>query len=163
MALGLRWLLHAWTLNSRAIGYSKPMPHFTHELSIRTSGKGFYEITPEVSRWVAQLEVQSGLLTLFLRHTSASLLIQENADPDVVRDLETFFSRLVPEDSSLYTHTLEGPDDMPAHIRAALTQSHLGIPIMGGRAVLGTWQGIYVFEHRSSPHQRSVALHAAGE
>ena len=139
------------------------MPHFTHQLSVPTRGKGFYEITPEVSRWVAQLRVQNGLLTLFLRHTSASLLIQENADPDVVRDLETFFSRLVPEDSSLYTHTLEGPDDMPAHIRAALTQTHLGIPIIGGRAVLGTWQGIYVFEHRSSPHQRSVALHAAGE
>ena len=95
------------------------MPHFTHELSVRTRGKGFYEITPEVRRWTARHGIQQGLLTLFLRHTSASLLIQENADPDVVRDLETFFSRLVPEDSSLYTHTLEGPDDMPAHIRGA--------------------------------------------
>ena len=151
------------TAYSLRIGYSNPMPHLTHQLSVPTRGKGLYEITPEVSRWVAQLGFENGLLTLFLRHTSASLLIQENADPDVVRDLETFFSRLVPEDSRLYTHTLEGPDDMPAHIRAALTQSHLSIPIIGGRAVLGTWQGIYVFEHRSSPHQRSIALHAAGE
>ena len=100
---------------------------------------------------------------MFLRHTSASLLIQENADPDVVRDLETFFSRLVPEDNSLYTHTMEGPDDMPAHIRAALTQSQLSVPIVQGRPALGTWQGIYVFEHRRHPHSRTLALHVLGE
>jgi secondary thiamine-phosphate synthase enzyme len=103
------------------------------------------------------------LLTLFIRHTSASLTIQENADPDVVRDLEAFFSRLVPEDDSLYVHTAEGPDDMPAHVRAALTQTHLSIPVTGGRLALGAWQGIYVFEHRRRGHRRGVAGHLLGE
>jgi secondary thiamine-phosphate synthase enzyme len=139
------------------------MRQSTHRLTVSTRGKGFYEITAEVGSWLSQQRLQSGLLTLFLQHTSASLVIQENADPDVVKDLETFFSRLVREDDSLYTHTMEGPDDMPAHIRAALTQTQLSIPIRGGQPSLGTWQGIYVFEHRRRPHQRSVVLHAIGE
>ena len=139
------------------------MQQFTHQLTVSTRGKGFYEVTGEVTSWIDSLGVQEGLLTIFLRHTSASLLIQENADPDVVRDLETFFTRLVPEDDSLYTHTMEGPDDMPAHIRAALTQSQLSIPILNGHLALGTWQGIYVFEHRRRPHQRSLALHVMGD
>ncbi len=138
------------------------MQQFSHQVSVSTKRKGFYEITSEVAAWVAGLGIDEGLLTVFLRHTSASLVIQENADPDVVRDLAAFFSRLVPEDSRLYTHTLEGPDDMPAHIRAALTQSQLSIPIRGGRPALGTWQGIYVFEHRRQPHRRSVLLHVLG-
>jgi len=102
---------------------------------------------------------QTGLLTLFCQHTSASLVIQENADPDVVEDLKDYFERLVPENTSLYRHTLEGPDDMTSHIRTALTQTHLSIPIHGGRLALGTWQGIYLFEHREHPHRRSVILH----
>ena len=139
------------------------MRQFTRQITVSTRGKGFYEVTRETCSWVNSLDIQEGLLTIFLRHTSASLLIQENADPDVVRDLETFFSRLVPEDNSLYTHTMEGSDDMPAHIRAALTQSQLSIPIHQGRPALGTWQGIYVFEHRRRAHQRSLALHVLGE
>jgi secondary thiamine-phosphate synthase enzyme len=103
--------------------------------------------------------VQTGLLTIFIQHTSASLLIQENADPDVILDLADFFERLVPEDDPHYRHTIEGPDDMPSHIRAALTQTHLSIPVIGGRLALGTWQGIYLFEHRAAPQRRSVVLH----
>jgi secondary thiamine-phosphate synthase enzyme len=139
------------------------MRQAAHQLTVATRGKGLYEITSEVVRWAGSRGIETGLLTVFVRHTSASLTIQENADPDVVRDLETFFSRLVPEDNSLYVHTTEGPDDMPAHIRSALTQTQLSIPVSGGRPTLGTWQGIYVFEHRRSPHRRSVALHLLGE
>ena len=139
------------------------MKQFTRQITVSTRGKGLYEVTAEVCSWVEGLGIEAGLLTVFLRHTSASLLIQENADPDVMRDLETFFSRLVPEDDSLYTHTMEGPDDMPAHIRGALTQSQLSIPVLGGRPALGTWQGIYVFEHRRRPHQRTLALHVLGD
>ena len=113
--------------------------------------------------WVREKGIRTGLLTVFVRHTSASLVIQENADPDVMEDLETFFSRLVPEEARLYRHTVEGPDDMPAHIRAALTQAHLSIPVIDGELALGTWQGIYLFEHRSIPHRRSVVLHLVGE
>jgi secondary thiamine-phosphate synthase enzyme len=116
-----------------------------------------------VAAWVTSQRIATGLLTLHIRHTSASLVIQENADQDVVRDLETFFSRLVPEDAKWYTHTTEGPDDMPAHIRAALTQSQLSIPVMQGRMALGTWQGLYVFEHRRHPHWRTIAAHLIGE
>jgi secondary thiamine-phosphate synthase enzyme len=133
-----------------------------HNITVETRGKGFYEITPEISRWVGTQGIGTGLLTVFIRHTSASLLIQENADPDVAGDLETFFSRLAPEDSRLYTHTIEGPDDMPAHIRAALTQTQLSVPVIGGQLALGVWQGIYVFEHRRSAHRRSVVLHLLG-
>lgn len=128
-----------------------------------TSGKGLYEITGQIESWVAGQRVGTGLLTVFVQHTSASLTIQENADPDVVQDLNTFFNRLVPEDIRLYRHTVEGADDMPAHIRAALTMTQLSIPVLGGKPALGTWQGVYVFEHRSAPHRRSVVLHLLGD
>ncbi len=131
-------------------------------LVIPTRGQGLIDITPEVSSWLASSAIRNGLLTLFCRHTSASLTIQENADPEVQRDLETFFSRLVVEDPALYRHTAEGPDDMPAHIRAALTQTQLSIPVESSQLLLGTWQGIYLFEHRRAPHRRQVALHLLG-
>jgi secondary thiamine-phosphate synthase enzyme len=134
----------------------------THTLEITTRGKGLYPLTQDVAKWVSSTGVQSGLLTLFLQHTSASLVIQENADPDVVLDLADFFERLVPEDDPenvpRYRHTTEGPDDMPSHIRAALTQTHLSIPVVQGRVALGMWQGIYLFEHRTSAQRRSVVL-----
>ena len=129
---------------------------------IATRGKGLYDFTGEVTRWLGETGMRDGLLTLFLRHTSASLVIQENADPDVQRDLEAFLSRLVPEHDPLYRHVLEGPDDMPAHVRAALTQTHLGIPVQGGRMALGTWQGIYLFEHRRGGQRRQVIAHLIG-
>ncbi len=133
------------------------------QLTISTRGKGLYEFTEQVARWVSQQGIQTGLLTVFVRHTSASLVIQENADPDVVADLKDFFSRLVPDDVTLYRHTIEGADDMPAHIRAALTQVQLSIPVIDGKLALGTWQGIYLFEHRAVAHRRTVALHLIGE
>lgn len=139
------------------------MRHYTHAVRVDTRGKGLYEITRQVASWLGERELRTGLLTLFVQHTSASLTIQENADPDVVRDLEEFFARLVPEDARWYRHTIEGSDDMPAHIRAALTQTSLSIPIHQGRLALGTWQGIYLFEHRGHPHRRTVMLHAFGE
>lgn len=139
------------------------MRQFHHRLAVRTRGKGLYECTAEITAWLRSLPAQNGLLTVFLQHTSASLVIQENADPDVVYDLEQFFRRLVPEDSRLYRHTIEGPDDMPAHIRAALTQTQFSIPVAAGHPALGTWQGIYVWEHRDHPHSRSLALHFLGE
>jgi secondary thiamine-phosphate synthase enzyme len=139
------------------------MIQFTTTLTAPTAGKGLYEITGKVAGWVREKGIRTGLLTVFVRHTSASLVIQENADPDVMEDLETFFSRLAPEEARLYRHTVEGPDDMPAHIRAALTQTSLSIPVTEGELALGTWQGIYLFEHRSIPHRRSVVLHLAGE
>ncbi len=116
-----------------------------------------------MAAWLRGSGIRDGLVTLFVRHTSASLVIQENADPDVQGDLERFLSRLVPEHDSLYRHTQEGPDDMPAHVRAALTQTQLSIPVRGGRMVLGTWQGIYLFEHRRSGHVREVAAHVLGD
>jgi len=134
-----------------------------HELTIATRGRGLYEFTDEVARWVSKNNFKSGLLTLHLRHTSASLLIQENADPDVRRDLEAFFERLVRDGDPLFVHTAEGDDDMPAHIRTALTAVNLGIPVRDGQLTLGTWQGIYVWEHRSSPHTRKVVGHFIGE
>ncbi|HYP14300.1 MAG TPA: secondary thiamine-phosphate synthase enzyme YjbQ [Bryobacteraceae bacterium] len=133
------------------------------EIHVETRGKGLYDFTAQVLRWSQGLRVQTGLLTVFIRHTSASLTIQENADPDVIADLNDFFGRIAPEDNRLYRHTLEGPDDMPAHLRTALTQTQLSIPVIGGRPVLGTWQGLYVFEHRAAPHRRSVVLHVLGE
>ena len=138
------------------------MRQFVRQLDVETGGKGLYEITRLVLEWVARLEIDVGVLHIYIRHTSASLTIQENADPDVLHDLETFFARLVPEDDARYRHTMEGPDDMPAHIRAALTQTHLTIPMVDGAPVLGTWQGIYVFEHRRRPHRRTIVLHATG-
>lgn len=134
-----------------------------HEISVPTRGKGLYAFTQAVRDWVASSGIREGLLTLYLRHTSASLLIQENYDPTVQTDLERFFARLVPEGDPLYEHTLEGPDDMPAHVRAALTQTHLAIPVADGAPLLGTWQGVYVFEHRRAPQTRSVVLHLMGE
>ena len=139
------------------------MKQSTHQIHVDTRGKGLYEFTDAVERWVEKQSVRTGLLTLFVQHTSASLTIQENADPDVIRDLDDFFARLVPENDPHYRHTIEGPDDMPAHIRAALTQTHVAIPIHEGRLALGTWQGIYLFEHRARSHRRSVVLHLLGE
>jgi secondary thiamine-phosphate synthase enzyme len=136
---------------------------FSHRLSVSTRGKGLYEITREAADWLGRQGVSQGLLTLFVQHTSASLTIQENADSDVLLDLNAFFGRLAPEDSRLYRHTVEGADDMPAHIRSALTLTQLSIPVEQGRMALGTWQGIFVFEHRSAPHRRSVLLHFLGE
>jgi secondary thiamine-phosphate synthase enzyme len=130
-----------------------------HRLQIETRGKGLYEITDSIERWLGGQSAGAGLLTVFIQHTSASLTVQENADPDVVYDLNQFFGRIAPEDNRLYRHTCEGPDDMPAHIRAALTLTSLSIPVEHGRLTLGTWQGVYVFEHRARPHRRSVALH----
>lgn len=134
-----------------------------HEIRVSTRGKGLYEITRGVTAWLAVQSFREGLLTLHLRHTSASLLIQENADPDVQRDLEQFFSRLVPDGDPLYVHTMEGDDDMPAHVRTALTAVNLSIPFQGGQLALGTWQGIYVWEHRRAPHSRVITLHFIGE
>jgi len=134
-----------------------------HELGVATDGPGLYEITRDVAAWAGAQGMTTGLLTLFCRHTSASLIIQENADPDVCRDLEAFFARLVTEDPSLYRHTAEGPDDMPAHIRSALTNVQLSVPVAGGEVMLGTWQGIYLFEHRRQTQRRRVVLHLAGE
>jgi len=135
----------------------------THEITVSTRGRGLYEFTNEVSAWVAKNRFQNGLLTLHLRHTSASLLIQENADPDVRRDLEEFFARLVPDGDPLFVHTAEGDDDMPAHIRTALTTVNLSIPVINAKLALGTWQGIYLWEHRQAPHSRRVSMHLIGE
>ena len=132
-------------------------------LSVQTSGPGFTDLTAEVAKFVREAGAREGAVTLFIRHTSASLTIQENADPDVVYDLNQFFGRIAPEDNRLYRHTAEGPDDMPAHIRSALTLTQLSIPVDGGRMLLGTWQGVYVFGHRARPHRRSVVLHLLGE
>ena len=134
-----------------------------HEISISTRGRGLYEFTDQVSAWVTKNRFQNGLLTLHLRHTSASLLIQENADPDVRRDLEEFFARLVPDGDPLFVHTVEGDDDMPAHIRTALTTVNLSVPVINGELTLGTWQGIYLWEHRQAPHSRKVSMHLIGE
>jgi secondary thiamine-phosphate synthase enzyme len=132
-------------------------------IGVQTRAQGLIEITREVVRWLDAQAIGTGLLTLFCRHTSASLLIQENAAPAVRTDLESFFEALAPEDPELYSHDDEGPDDMPAHIRTALTGVSLQIPIVGGRLALGAWQGIYLFEHRHAPHRREIALHLIGE
>ena len=134
-----------------------------HEINVSTRGRGLYEFTDDVAAWISRNDLKDGLLTLHLRHTSASLLIQENADPDVRRDLESFFTRLVRDGDPLFVHTAEGEDDMPAHIRTALTTVNLSIPVYKGRLALGTWQGIYVWEHRRAPHSRRVAVHFIGE
>lgn len=138
------------------------MRQFTHVISVRTSRRGLVEITREIRAWVADQQVTTGLLTVFCKHTSASLLIQENAAREVQTDLEAFFERIAPEDPGRYAHDDEGPDDMPAHLRTALTQVQLSIPVMNGELVLGTWQGFYLFEHRQRPHQREVVLHLLG-
>lgn len=130
-------------------------------LSIRTRGQGLHEFTTQVAALVQNAAIEQGLCTLFVQHTSASLLIQENADPSARHDLEQWLKRLVPEDDPFYTHTLEGPDDMPSHIKAALTATSLSIPILNGRLALGTWQGIYLWEHRHHGDTRRVAVHIA--
>ena len=134
-----------------------------HQLRVATDGPGLYEITAEIAAWTTGQGISRGLLTAFVPHTSASLLIQENADPDVRADLQRFFQRLVPEDARLYRHVAEGLDDMPAHIKAALTQVQLSIPVEEKRFGLGTWQGIYLFEHRRAPHSRHVSLTLIGD
>jgi secondary thiamine-phosphate synthase enzyme len=134
-----------------------------HEVIVPTQGRGFYDFTDSIQELVAKSALKSGLATLHLQHTSASLLIQENADPEVRRDLERFFSRLVPDGDPLFRHTSEGDDDMPAHVRTALTCVNLGIPIAQARLTLGTWQGIYLWEHRRDPHRRRVSVHLIGE
>src|SRR5438093_1422797 len=134
-----------------------------HELRVSTRGRGFYEITDQIERWLSAQAVKTGLLAIHLRHTSASLLIQENADPDVRRDLEAFFLRLVPDGDPLFIHNAEGDDDMPAHVRTALTAVNLSIPVREGRMVLGTWQGVFLWEHRHAPHSRSLILHLIAE
>ena len=139
------------------------MRQASHKLSTSTSGKGLYNITPEVKLSVTQQKFSTGLLTVFVPHTSASIVIQENADSDVLHDLTKFFQQLVPEDGANYLHRSEGLDDMPAHIRSALTQTQISIPVNSGSPSLGTWQGIYLFEHRRQPHTRKIHLHLIGE
>jgi len=133
------------------------------ELTVSTRGRGFYECTEQISSIVEPSGIQVGVATLHLQHTSASLLIQENADPEVRRDLERFFGRLVPDGDKIFRHTAEGEDDMPAHVRTALTAVNLSIPITEGRLALGTWQGIYLWEHRLAPHHRRITIHLIGE
>jgi secondary thiamine-phosphate synthase enzyme len=133
------------------------------EIAVSTRGKGLVNITHEIRRWISRQGIQSGLLTVFVQHTSAGLTIQENADPDVLRDMAEFFERLVPENTKWFRHTTEGPDDMPAHIRSTLSSASLSIPLRGGEPALGTWQAVYLFEHRAIPHRRSVLLHLIGE
>jgi secondary thiamine-phosphate synthase enzyme len=139
------------------------MRQFLHRLSVSTRGRGLVEVTAPIAKWVSEHSVATGLLTIFCRHTSASLLIQENADPDVRADLESFFRKLVPEGRGIYRHESEGEDDMPSHIKAALTNTQLSIPVAERRLALGTWQGIYLFEHRDAPHRRELMLHLLGE
>lgn len=136
--------------------------NYQTRLTINTHGQGLYEMTRDVQDFCRNNVVNTGMLTIFCQHTSASLTIQENADPDVILDLNDFFKNLISEDPSLYRHTAEGPDDMPAHIRSALTDVSLSVPINDGRAMLGTWQGVYLFEHRTRPHTRHVVLHLDG-
>ncbi len=147
----------------RRIGQAEAgMKQASHRLVVETPGAGFTELTGAVARWISGTGIETGLLTVFCRHTSASLIIQENADPDVRRDLLAYFDRAAPP-SGDYIHDAEGPDDMPAHIKTALTGVSLSIPIAGGSMALGTWQGIYLFEHRRAPHRREIVLHVIGE
>lgn len=139
------------------------MPAHTETFAARTHGKGTIEITREIAAIVSRSGIRSGTVTVFVRHTSASLVIMENADPSARRDLELFFEKLVPEDTPWFSHTLEGPDDMPSHIRMALTRTSEVIPIIHGRMTLGTWQGVFLFEHRRAPHHREIAVSVVGE
>ena len=139
------------------------MRQAVHRLTVATAGPGLYDVTDRLAGWVRAQGIATGLLTVFIRHTSASLAVQENADPDVLRDLADFFRRLVPEDTQRYRHVTEGPDDMPGHIRAALTLTQVAIPVQAGGLALGTWQAVYVFEHRAGRFQRELALHLLGE
>ena len=146
-----------------AARYAKAMRQATSIIEFATHGQGLTEITRPVAGWAAEQGMRDGLLTLFCRHSSASLLIQENAAPEARADIERFFARIAPEDPAAYAHDDEGPDDMPAHLRAALTQVQLSIPLIAGRLALGTWQGIFLFEHRRRAQRRTIALHLAGE
>lgn len=139
------------------------MQQFTQTLSVSARGRKLYDITHDVVDWVNQQGIETGLLTLYIQHTSASLLINENYDRDVLVDMEAFFNRLVPDGDSLFIHTLEGPDDMPAHVRTALTQTSLSIPVIDGRVALGQWQGIFLFEHRTMSANRRILMHVMGE
>ena len=139
------------------------MKQALHRLTVATAGPGLYDVTEPLADWVRAQAIADGLLTVFIQHTSASLTVQENADHDVLRDLTDFFRRLVPEDTQRYRHVTEGPDDMPGHIRAALTSTQIAIPVQRGRLALGTWQAVYVFEHRAGRFQRHLALHLLGE
>ena len=139
------------------------MRQYTQQISIKTQARKLYDITPQVLNWANGLGVSTGLLTLYIQHTSASLLINENYDADVLVDMEAFFNRLVPDGDSLFVHTVEGPDDMPAHVRTALTQTSLSIPMIEGKAALGQWQGLFLFEHRHMHATRHIILHALGE
>jgi secondary thiamine-phosphate synthase enzyme len=144
-------------------GRVDPIRQELHEFVVHTRGRNLYEVTDDVVRWVRETGIGEGLLTLHVRHTSASLVIQENADPEVQRDLERFFTRLVPPGDPIFRHTSEGPDDMPAHVRTALTATSLSVPVSRGVPALGTWQGIYLFEHRDRGHRRRVAAQLMGE
>ena len=139
------------------------MRQIHHRIQFDTPRRGLLEITRPVAAWVASSGLRDGLLTVFIRHTSASVLIQENADPEVQRDLERFFASLVPDGDPRFRHTCEGPDDMPAHVRSALTSTTLSIPVLDGRPALGTWQGIYLYEHRARGHRRTIAAHVLGD
>ncbi len=139
------------------------MRQVRHRLTLLAPAQGMHEITPEVTAWATLANIREGLLTLFIQHTSASLLIQENADPDVQNDLQAWLDAAAPQGGDLYRHSAEGPDDMPAHIKSALTQSHLSVPIGEGKLMLGAWQGIYLLEHRRQPRGRKVILHFIGE
>ncbi|HUA64913.1 MAG TPA: secondary thiamine-phosphate synthase enzyme YjbQ [Alphaproteobacteria bacterium] len=134
-----------------------------YQVAISTRGRGLYEFTAQIEKWIAQNQFRDGLLTIHLQHTSASLLIQENASPDVRRDFERFFERLVPDGDPIFEHTIEGDDDMPAHVRTALTTVNLSIPVRHGKMALGTWQGIFLWEHRQHGHSRSALVHFIGE
>ncbi|HZV98374.1 MAG TPA: secondary thiamine-phosphate synthase enzyme YjbQ [Methylophilaceae bacterium] len=139
------------------------MRQLTHQISLKTNGRRLYDITPDVLGWANKTGLETGLITLYIQHTSASLLINENYDSDVLVDMERFFARLVPDGDPLFIHTAEGADDMPAHVRSALTQTTLSIPLVNGRAALGQWQGIFLYEHRLAAHNRKVLLHLIGE
>ena len=139
------------------------MKYLQGTITVTAPSQGLHEITGEIERWLADQSIREGLLTVFIGHTSASILIQENIDADVQRDLEDFFARIVPEDAPFYRHTAEGSDDMPAHIKGALTQTHLAIPVRGGSMRLGRYQGVFLFEHRRRPRLRELVLHVAGE
>ena len=139
------------------------MRQLSHKISVKTNGRRLYDITPQVLTWGKNSGLKMGLLTLYVQHTSASVLINENYDSDVLVDMESFFARLVPDGDQLFIHTSEGPDDMPAHVRSALTQTSISIPFVEGKVALGTWQGIFLYEHRLAPHSRNVLLHLIAE
>jgi len=139
------------------------MHQINHKISVKTNGRRLYDITPQIMQWAANSGMQTGMLNLYIQHTSASILINENYDPDVLVDMESFFTRLVPDGDPLFIHTAEGVDDMPAHVRSALTQTSISIPLLNGKLALGTWQGIFLYEHRLASHTRQVLLHLIGE